>query len=81
MSNNKVEMYGSLTTNSKATWNGQKGVTFPLRNGWYYWEGNKHTYSYRIVGDRVIIGSDKIMTISGNTLIYDDLGVVLYKWK
>ena len=40
-----------------------------------------NTYSYHIVGDMVVIGTDRVMTISGNTLIYDDMGVVLYKWN
>lgn len=78
---NTVEVYGQLTQNSNATWLGNKGTSFPLRSGWYYWEGNKHTHSYHIVGDMVVIGTDEIMTISGNTLIYDDMNVVLYKWN
>lgn len=81
VNSNTVEVYGDLTQNSNATWLGNKGTSFPLRSGWYYWEGNKHTYSYHIVGDMVVIGTDRIMTISGNTLIYDDFGVVLYKWN
>lgn len=78
---NTVEMYGAMSSNSNAKWKGESGVPFPLRSGWYYWSGNKHVYSYAVIGDKVIIGSDRIMTISGNTLIYDDLGVVLYKWN
>lgn len=78
---NTVETYGDLTQDRNATWRGNKGTSFPLRSGWYYWEGNKHTYSYHIVGDMVVIGTDRIMTISGSTLIYDDFGVVLYKWN
>lgn len=81
VNSNTVEMYGGLTTNSNATWFGERGEAFPLRSGWYYWEGNKHIYSYHIVGDVVFIGTDRYMTISGNTLIYDDMGVVLYKWN
>ena len=78
---NTVNVYGQLTQDKNATWRGEKGEAFPLRSGWYYWYGNKHTYSYHIVGDMVFIGSDRVMTISGNTLIYDDMGVVLYKWN
>ena len=81
VSSNTVEVYGDLTRNSDARWLGNKGTSFPLRSGWYYWEGNKRTYSYHIVGDMVFIGTDRVMTISGNTLIYDDMGVVLYKWN
>lgn len=29
----------------------------------------------------MFIGSDMVMTISGNNLIYDDMDVVLYKWN
>lgn len=81
VNSNTVDVYGSMTQDGNATWLGEKGESFPLRSGWYYWKGNKHTYSYYIVGDLVVIGSDRLMTISGNTLIYDDLGVVLYKWN
>ena len=81
VNSNTVEFYGDLTQNFNATWFGESGVKFPLRNGWYYWPGNKHTYSYHIVGDIVVIGTDRYMTISGNTLIYDDFGVVLRKWN
>lgn len=81
VNSNTVEIYGDLTKNSNATWRGERGEAFPLRNGWYYWKGNKHTYSYHIVGDMIVIGTDRVMTISGNTLIYDDMGVVLYKWN
>ncbi len=81
VSSNTVEIYGDLTRNSEARWLGNKGTSFPLRSGWYYWEGNKHTYSYHIVGDMVFIGTDRVMTISGKTLIYDEMGVVLYKWN
>lgn len=81
ISSNTVEVYGQMSQDRNDTWAGNKGTSFPLRSGWYYWEGNKHTYSYHIVGDMVFIGTDIIMTISGNTLIYDDFGVVLYKWN
>lgn len=77
---NTVDVYGVMSNNPNAKWHGERGVAFPLRSGWYYSEGNKHTYSYHIVGDMVIVGTDRVMTISGNTLIYDDMGVVLYKW-
>lgn len=78
---NTVEIYGAMSQDSNDTWRGNKGTSFPLRSGWYYWEGNKSVHSYTIAGDKVIIGNDRIMTISGNTLIYDDMGVVLYKWN
>jgi hypothetical protein len=78
---NTVEMYGAMSSDPNAKWRGESGVAFPLRSGWYYWSGNKHVYSYAVIGDKVIIGSDRVMTISGNTLIYDDMGVVLYKWN
>ena len=81
VNSNTVEIYGSMTQDRNATWQGNKGTSFPLRSGWYYWEGNKSTYSYHIVGDMVFIGTDRVMTISGNTLIYDEIGVVLYKWN
>lgn len=81
VNSNTVEIYGAMSQDRNDTWLGNKGTSFPLRKGWYYWEGNKHTYSYHIVGDVVFIGMDRVMTISGNTLIYDDMGVVLYKWN
>jgi hypothetical protein len=81
VSSNTVEIYGQMTQDRNDTWAGNKGTSFPLRSGWYYWEGNKSTHSYHIVDDMVVIGMDRIMTISGNTLIYDDFGVVLYKWN
>ena len=81
VSSNTVEIYGQMSQDRNATWVGNKGKSFPLRSGWYYWEGNKSIQSYHVVGDMVVIGTDKVMTISGNTLIYDDMGVVLYKWN
>ena len=81
VSSNTVEIYGQMSQDRNDTWAGNKGTSFPLRSGWYYWEGNKSTHSYHVVGDMVVIGTDRVMTISGNTLIYDDMGVVLYKWN
>lgn len=81
VNSNTVDVYGALTQDRDASWRGEKGEAFPLRSGWYYWTGNLHTYSYHIVEDMIFIGSDRVMTISGNTLIYDDMGVVLYKWN
>lgn len=78
---NTVDIYGAMSSDPNAKWCGERGEAFPLRSGWYYWSGNKHTYSYHIAGDMVVIGTDRVMTISGNTLIYDDMGVVLYKWN
>lgn len=80
VNNNTVEVYYSLSQDSNAKWAGERGVAFPLKSGWYYWTGNKYIYSYYIIDDMVVIGSDRIMTISGNTLVYNDMGVVLYKW-
>lgn len=70
-----------MSRDPNAKWLGNSGLVFPLRSGWYYWSGNKSIRSYVVIGDKVIIGDDRVMTISGNTLIYDDLGVVLYKWN
>lgn len=78
---NTVEIYGSMSRDPNEKWLGNSGQAFPLRSGWYYWSGNKYIRSYVVIGDKVIIGDDRVMTISGNTLIYDDLGVVLYKWN
>lgn len=81
VSSNTVDIYGAMSRDRNAKWLGNSGTAFPLRSGWYYWTGNKSTHSYVVAGDKVIIGTDRIMTISGNTLIYDNLGVVLYKWN
>ncbi len=78
---NTVDVYYGVTRNFNDSYHGERVQSFPLRSGWYYWSGNKHTYSYRIIGDIVFIGSDMVMTISGNNLIYDDMDVVLYKWN
>jgi len=78
VNSNTVEVYGQMSQKSTSTWQGQRGEVFPYRSGWYYWSGNKRTYGYHIIEDLVVIGSEIIMTISGNTLLYD--GNVLYKW-
>jgi hypothetical protein len=80
VNSNTVDIYGAMDRDRNAKWLGNSGTAFPLRSGWYYWTGNKSTHSYMVAGNKVIIGTDRIMTISGNTLIYDDLGVILYKW-
>lgn len=81
VNSNTVDIYEAMTSNANATWFGKSGVKFPLRSGWYYWGGNKSTHSYHTAGDMIVIGTDRIMTISGKALVYDDLGVVLYKWN
>ena len=79
VNSNTVEVYSQMSQKSTATWQGQRGEAFPYRSGWYYWSGNKSTYGYHIIEDLVVfIGSEIVMTISGNTLLYD--GKVLYKW-
>ncbi len=80
INDNTVEVYYGVTRNSNETYHGEKIQPFPLCSGWYYWSGNKRTYSYTITDDVVVIGDDIVMVKSGNTLIYDNLGVVLYKW-
>ena len=79
VNSNTVEVYSQMGQKSTDTWQGQRGEAFPYRSGWYYWSGNKSTYGYHIVGDMLFIGSDIVMTISGNTLLYE--GKVLYKWN
>ena len=80
VNSNTVERYAAMSEDRNATWVGERGVPFPYRSGWYYWESNKRTFSYHIAGDVVIIGQDIVMTISGDRLIFDELGVVLYPW-
>lgn len=75
---NTVETYGDVSTDRNMY--GNRTAAFPLKSGWYYLPDNKHTYGYTIVEDKILIGYDIVLTISGNTLIHDDWGVVLYKW-
>lgn len=81
INSNTVEVYGVMTTDPSDTWRGERGVKFPLRDGWYYWEGNKHTYNYYIEEDVVVVDYDRIMQIDGENLYYFDLNVVLHKWN
>jgi len=78
---NTVEIYGALSSNPNSKWGDEKGVSFPLRSGWYYSPGNKNNYTYTIVDNKIILTNGNILTINGENLMMEGTSIILNKWN